>query len=156
EVRDPAGHPLGQTRIARYRFGSAEVVAVLQESLEVATLYGRDGVTVYDDARLGRVARSAVEIHLPRQAQVTDVRTGQGLGRTDTVRPQLRPGEAVVLALNAEMPRLTVTAAPSAARGEPAVFTLQLDRPGPHLVRCHVLSPEGRFLPEYAANVLVD
>jgi hypothetical protein len=27
---------------------------------------------------------------------------------------------------------------------------------GPHLVRVHVQAPDGRFLPEYAGNVLVE
>ena len=34
-------------------------------------------------------------------------------------------------------------------------FALDVGGPGPHLVRCHVTAPDGRFLAEYAANVLV-
>jgi hypothetical protein len=35
------------------------------------------------------------------------------------------------------------------------VFTVRTG-PGRHLVRCHVLGPDGRPRPEYAANLLVE
>jgi hypothetical protein len=91
EVRDGAGQSLGRARIARYRFGGREVVAILEENLDVATLYGRDGVTVYEDSNRGRLARQEVVVHLPRAATVTNVRTGADLGRTDAARVTLTP-----------------------------------------------------------------
>jgi hypothetical protein len=155
-VRDADGRPLPQTQIARYRFAGADVTAVLQESLDVATLYGRDGVTVYDDARLGTVARQEVVVHLPRRARTVDVRTGRDLGRTDTVRIDVTPGDAVILAQTDAPAALTIEGPATARRGDHATFALGLAGPGPHLVRAHVHTPDGRFLPEYAANVLVD
>jgi glycosyl hydrolase family 42 (putative beta-galactosidase) len=155
-VRDAGGRPLPQTRIARYRFGGADVVALLQESLDVATLYGRDGVTVYEDARLGPVARQEVLIHLPRVARVTDVRTGKDLGRTDAVKMVVTPGDAVILAQGDAPARLTVDGPRSARRGERVSFAIGTGGSGTHLLRCHVMAPDGRFLPEYAANVLAE
>lgn len=156
EVRDAGGQPLPQTRVARYRFAGADVIALLQESRDVATLYGRDGVTVYDDARRGPVARQEVVIRLPRLARTIDVRTGRDLGRTDTVTMTVTAGEAVILA-QSELPAvLTADGPPAARRGDHVTFALGCGGPGPHLVRAHVFAPDGRFLPEYAANVLVD
>ena len=140
-VRDAGGRPLAQTRIARYRFGGADVVALLQESL---------------DARLGPVPRQEVVVHLPRVARVTDVRTGKDLGQTDTVTVSVTPGDAVILAQGAAPARLTTDGPRAARRGEIISFAIRTDGPGPHLVRCHVAAPGGAFLPEYAATVLVE
>jgi Beta-galactosidase trimerisation domain len=156
EVKEPGGAPLGQTRIARYRFGGSDVIAILQEDVDVATLYGHDGVTIYDDSKLGRVAKRAVSVRLPRAGQVTNVRTGEDLGRTDSVAVEIQPGEALVLSVGEERPGLTLRAPAAAARGARLSLELNLTKPGAHLVRCHVVDPRGRFLPEYAANVAVD
>ena len=99
-VRDAAGQSAPADRISRYRFGGADVVAVLQESLEVTARDGRDGVTVYDDPTREQVAGEEVVIRLPRVARVIDVRTGKDLGRTDAAKIVMTPGDAVVLALS--------------------------------------------------------
>jgi hypothetical protein len=154
---DATGQAVPGVRIARYRFGGADVIALLQESLEVATVYGRVGVTAFDDdARRAPVARQEVVISLPRLARTVDARTGRDLGRTDTVRIDVTPGDAVILAQTDAAAALTVEGPPAARRGDHATFALGLAGPGPHLVRAHVHDPDGRFLPEYAANVLVD
>ncbi len=156
-VRNAAGQPLPQARIARYRFGGADVIALLQESLDLATLYGRDGVTAFEDARLGPVARQDVVVKLPRVARVTDVRTGRDLGRTDTVKMAMTPGDAIVLALADTPPGTFTMDGPHAARrGDHVSFALAPGDSRRHLARIHVLGPNGRFLPEYAATVLVD
>ncbi len=156
EVKEPNGAPLAQTRIARYRFGGSDVVAILQENVDVATLYGHDGVTIYDDSKLGKVAKRAVTIKLPRVGRVTNVRTGEDLGRTDTVKAEIQPGDALVLSVGEERPAFTFTGPTQAARGTKVSLALGLGKPGAHLVRCHVFDPKGRFLPEYASNVLLD
>jgi len=156
EARDAAGRPLPGVRIARYRFGGADVVALLREDLAVTAIEGRDGVTVYDHARPGAVARLEVVVRLPRRARTIDVRTGRDLGRTDTVRIEMIPGEGVILAQTDAAGTVTVAGPARARRGEHAAFTLGLAGRGPHLVRAHVHAPDGRFLPEYAASVLVD
>jgi hypothetical protein len=156
EVKEPGGAPLAQTRIARYRFGGSDVVAILQENVDVATLYGHDGVTIYDDTKLGKVAKRAVTVRLPRVGRVTNVRTGEDLGRTDTVKAEILPGDALVLAVGEDRPGLTLDSPAKAERGTKVSLGLGLGKPGAHLVRCHVFDPKGRFLPEYASNVLVD
>ena len=85
------------------------MVALLQENRDVATLYGRDGVTVYEDARRTPVARQDVVIHLPRIARTVDARTGRDLGRTDILKTVMAPGEAVVLAQSDLPPVLAAT-----------------------------------------------
>jgi hypothetical protein len=45
-VADPSGRPVSRVRVARYRFGEHEVVALLDGELDVKTSVGRDGVTV--------------------------------------------------------------------------------------------------------------
>ena len=98
-VRDTRGRPLTRVRVARYRFGESEVVALLSGRLDVRTSFGRDGVTVYEDAEHGRVVRHEVELSLPRRAHVTNARTGEALGETDRLRTTLTAGDALVLAL---------------------------------------------------------
>ena len=70
-----------RVRVARYRFGAHEVVALLDGELDVSTSFARDGVTVYEDADLGRVVRHEVDVALPRSTHVTNVRTGEVLAR---------------------------------------------------------------------------
>ncbi|HEU0106820.1 MAG TPA: hypothetical protein VFT38_11660 [Vicinamibacteria bacterium] len=156
EVRDAAGQPLGRARVARYRFAGREVVAILEENLDVATLYGRDGVTVYDDSNRGRVARQEVVVHLPRAATVTNVRTGADLGRTDAARATLTPGDALVLSLGEGRPALTISGPAAARRGDVVAFALGGAASGRRIVRGHVFDPGGRFVPEYARDVVFD
>ena len=156
EVLGADGRPLGRTRIARYRFGGREVVALLEENLDVATLYGRDGVTVYEDKQLGRVARQEVEVRLARPAAVTNVRTGASVGRGDRVKVVLTPGDALVLSLGETAAPLSVSGPAQARRGEVMTFALKGEGAGPRLVRCHVFAPDGRFLPQYAQNVVFE
>src|SRR5262249_28100821 len=70
ELRGPNGETAGPARIARYRFGASEITAVLLEPIAVDKAYGRDGVTVYDDSRLGPIVRQEVEGRLPRAARL--------------------------------------------------------------------------------------
>ncbi len=98
-VTDPAGRPVTRVRVARYRFGEHEVVALLSGHLDVKTSFGRDGVTVYEDAEKGRVVRHEVDVTLPRAAHVTNARTGEALGETARLRTTLTAGDALVLAL---------------------------------------------------------
>jgi hypothetical protein len=155
-VLDAGGRPLGQTRIARYGFGDAEVVAVLREPVDLATLEGVDGVTVFDDSRLGRVARQDVVVELPRAAEVTNARTGEALGRTASVKASLLPGDAFVLGLAPARNALDITGPETAARGAHPAFTITSSVRGPGLLRCHVFAPDGTFRPAYARNVKLE
>jgi hypothetical protein len=156
EVRAAAGSLLGPMRVARYRFGTTDVVAVLPEPVDVAKAHGQDGVTVYDDSRLGPVVKQDVEIVLPRAGEVVDARTGAALGSTSRVKTTLAAGDALVLAIGSAAGRLGVSGPESAARGEHPRFRVASSSPGRRLVRCHVTAPDGRFRPEYAKNLVVE
>ena len=153
-VADAAGRPLRRALVSRYRFGDADVVAVLDGELDAGTRYGVDGVTRYTGSGAASAGRDVV-VRLPRAAIVVNARSGESYGRTDTVRTRLVPGEALVLASAPSTGALSIEGASAAALGAHVSFAL---RPGAgrHLVRCHVLDPDGRFRPEYARNLLVE
>ena len=153
-VADAAGRPLRRALVSRYRFGDADVVAVLDGDLDAGTRYGADGVTRYTGSAAAPTGRD-VAVRLPRAAIVANARTGESYGRTDTVRARLVPGEALVLASAPSTGALSIAGASAAARGAHVSFALQTGD-GRHLVRCHVLGPDGRFRPEYARNLLVE
>jgi hypothetical protein len=132
------------------------VVAVLSGDLGAATRFGADGVTAYGDEGKAVLAPRPAVVRLPRVAHVTNARTGEALGTTDTVRTAIVPGDALVLALGDSAGALRLEGLSGTKRGEPAAFTLSTTDRARHLVRCHVLSPDGAFLPEYARNVIVE
>ena len=92
-VTGPAGRPVANVRIARYRFGAHEIVALLSGDLDVRTSFSRDGVTVYEDAALGRLVRHEVDVALPGTTHVANVRTGEDLGETRRLHTTLVAGE---------------------------------------------------------------
>jgi hypothetical protein len=155
-VVDPSGRPVPRVRVARYRLGEHEVVALLSGDLDVRTSFGRDGVTVYEDAREGRVVRRKVDVLLPRAARVTNARTGEALGETDRLRTTLTAGDALVLTLGPPRPELRLEGPAVARRGTAASFTVTASAPGKRLLRWHVWGPGGAFLPEYARITVED
>jgi hypothetical protein len=148
-VADPQGRPVPNVRVACYRFGDHEVVALLSGNLDVRTAFSRDGVAVYEDAG-SRVVRHAVDVALPRAAHVTNARTGEDLGKADRVRATLVAGEGLVLALGPEPTPLRLGGPTRARLGEAPVFTASTASSGRRLLRWHVYGPGGVFLPEYA------
>lgn len=155
-VTDPAGRPVGNVRVARYRLGAHEIVALLSGDLDVRTSFGRDGVTVYEDAALGRVVRHEVDVALPRAAHVTNARTGEDLGETQRLHTTLVAGDALVLTLGPERTALRLEGPPSAKRGEAVAFTAEAPAAARRLLRWHVTGPDGAFRPEYAQVTLED
>jgi hypothetical protein len=139
-----------QVRVARYRFAGHEVVALLSGRLDVKTSFGRDGVTVYEDAEKGRLVRHEVDVTLPRAAHVANARTGEALGETARLRTTLTAGDALVLSLGPERTPLRLEGPAEARRGTAAVFTATGPGPGKRLLRWHVRGPDGTFRPEYA------
>jgi hypothetical protein len=156
QVLDPSGRPLDRTRVARYSFGEADVVALLRDPVEAEAVRGRDGVTVYEDTALGTVIREEMAVVLPRVADVTDVRSGRFLGHTDRVTVSAVNGEAVILALNSSRNSLVIDGPDRVARGQRASFRVVSSVAGKRLLRCHVNGPDGAFLPAYARNVMTD
>jgi hypothetical protein len=155
-VMDAEGRELPRTQVARYRFGPSEVVAVLSGDLGVTTRVGADGVTAFGAEKAGAPVPHPLVVRLPRVARVTNARTGEALGTTDTVRTAITPGDAVVLALGDSPGGVRLEGPSVATLGEHAAFTLSTTDRGRHLVRCHVLAPDGTFLSEYARNMIVE
>jgi hypothetical protein len=149
-VTDPAGRPVTRVRIARYRFGDHEVVALLSGQLDVRTSFGRDGVTVFEDAEKGRVVRHEVDVRLPRIAHLTNARTGEALGETARLRSMLTAGDALVLTLGPARSPLALEGPDRAKRGEALGFAAVGGAATRRLLRWHVHGPGGAFLPEYA------
>jgi hypothetical protein len=150
------GQPVAAARISRYRFGTSEIVAVLQEPLDVGKTHGRDGVSVYDDAKLGPLVRQELEVRLPRSAEVVNVRTGAGLGRTDRVTTTLTAGDALVLAMNpGPTGSLTLAGPTEATLGTHPRFAVTSSEAGERLVRVQVLGPDGVRRPEYGRNLIL-
>ncbi|CAN5702134.1 hypothetical protein BH18ACI4_BH18ACI4_02190 [soil metagenome] len=147
---------LTQAQVARYRFSDAEILTVVKDNVSVAGIVGRDGVTIYNDAALGQIARQEITIKLPNKFYVTDVRSGRRLGYTDVVHSSVVVGDAAVLSLSPAENKLALSGPPSSLRGEHIAFTLSSSLSGPRLIRCHVVAPNGLKLPAYARNVLFD
>src|SRR5258705_12205434 len=151
-----AGNRLSQAQVARYKFGDAEILTVVKDNVAVEGSVGRDGVTIYNDAALGQIARQEITIKLPKKSYVTDVRSGKRLGYTDVVQTSLIVGDAAVLSLSQAENTIALKGPLSASRGEHVAFTLSSSVAGPRLIRCHVFGPDGLMLPGYARNVRFD
>jgi hypothetical protein len=156
EVLSADGQRLTQAQIARYRFGDAEILAIVKDNVAVERMIGQDGVTIYNDTASGKVARQEITIKLPRKLYVTDIRSGSRLGFTDIVHSSVLVGDAVVLALNSNENTITLRGPAVASLGEHPAFTISASRPGRSLISCHVFAPDGSMLPAYASNILLD
>jgi hypothetical protein len=154
-VLNAAGHQLPQAQIARYSFGDAEILTIVKDNVALAGIVGQDGVTTYNDASLGQIAKQEITVKLPKKYFVTDVRSGQKLGFTDTVRSSVIVGDAVILSLTNSASDVKLTGSANAARGDHVQFRVT-SSPGSHLIRCHVFGPDGTMLSEYARNLLTD
>jgi hypothetical protein len=156
-LRSPKGEDVGPSRVSRYRFGESEVVAMLLEPTAVDAAHGRDGVTVYDDSKMGPVVRQELDVRLPRAADLVNVRTGAYLGRRDRLTTTLAAGDALLVALNPSAPGALVLSGPeSAHRGSHPRFEVTSREVGKRLVRARVFGPDGSFRPELARNLLLD
>jgi glycosyl hydrolase family 42 (putative beta-galactosidase) len=149
-VTGPGGQPVTRVRVARYRLGDHDVVALLDGALDVQTSFGRDGVTVYDDARQGRVVRHEVDLELPRTAHVTNARTGESLGDSSRLRVTLTAGDAFVLTIGPAPVPLQLEGPPRARLGEGVAFTVNGSSAGRRLLSFQVFGPGGALMPEYA------
>jgi hypothetical protein len=155
QVTSPDGRQLPQAQIARYKFGNAEILAIVKENIAIAGVVGQDGVTTYNDASLGHVAKQELTIKLPRKFYVTDVRGGKKLGFTDVVHSSILVGDAIVLALTPETNELMFDGPVSTHAGEHVSLSLKSTTAATTLVRCYVYAPDGSRLPIYSNNVLV-
>ena len=130
QVLSADGKRLTQAQVARYRFGDAEILTVVKDNVAVAGIVGRDGVTIYNDAALGQIARQEIIIKLPNKFYVTDVRSGKQLGYTDVVHSSVVDRRCCVLSLSPAENKLTLSGPASSARGEHVAFTISSSLPG--------------------------
>jgi len=156
QVLSADGKRLTQAQVARYRFGDADILTIVKDNVAVAGIVGRDGVTTYNDAALGQIARQEIIIKLPKKYYVTDVRSGKQLGYTDVVHSSVLVGDAAILSLSPAENKLTLDGPGSSARGEHVAFTISSSTAGPRLIRCHVFGPDGVMLPVYARTLLMN
>ena len=156
EVLSPDGRRISQAQIARYQFGDVQILTIVKDNVAVAGVVGQDGVTIYNDTRLGRVARQEMVIKLPRKLYVADVRSGKQFGYTDTIHTSTLLGDAVVLGLSPLQNKITLDGPNTALLGEHVSFSVASSMPGRQLIRCHVFAPDGSPLPVYARNVLMN
>jgi len=156
EVLSPDGHPLSQAQIVRYRFGASEVLAIVKENVELKGTVGRDGVTTYNNAKLGPVAKQDLVIKLTGKRFVTDIRSGKQFGYTDVVHTSILIGDAIVLALSPVENKINMDGESSAARGEHVRLNLASTSSTGNLIRCHVFGPDGVRLAMYSSNVLLE
>ncbi|HEV2827461.1 MAG TPA: beta-galactosidase trimerization domain-containing protein [Pyrinomonadaceae bacterium] len=156
EVLSPDGRRISQAQIARYQFGDAQILTIVKDNVAVSGVVGQDGVTVYNDARLGRVARQEMVIKLPRKLYVADVRSGKQLGYTDTIHTSTLVGDAVVLGLSPLQNKISIDGPDTALLGKHVSFSIASSVSGRRLIRCHVFAPDGSPLPVYARNVLMN
>jgi hypothetical protein len=154
EVLSVDGRPITQAQVVRYHFADAEILAIVKDNVAVSGVVGQDGVTIYNDANLGRVARQEIVIKLPRKLYVADVRSGKQLGYTDVIHSSALMGDALVLGLSPVQNKLSLHGPATALLGEHVSFPVASSVPGRRLIRCHVFAPDGSPLPVYAKNVL--
>ena len=154
-VVTPDGKAVTRAVIARYRFGDSTVLAMVKE-MSRGESTGMDGVTYYTDASLGKVAKQELTIRLGEKMHVNDVRTGESLGETDTVKTSIMVGGALVLGLTKTANAVEVSGPAAATLGDQVAFAIKSSDAGKHLVRCHFSGPDGAFLPAYARNVVVE
>ena len=155
EVSSPDGKPLSQAQIAWYKFGDAQILAIVKENVAVAGVVGQDGVTTYNDANLGQVAKQEVIVKLPGKMYVTDVRSGKQLGYTDVVHTSILIGDALVFGLSSKQNKINLDGPTAVERGAHVHFKVNSNESTVALVRCHVFAPDGTRLPVYSSNILV-
>lgn len=156
EVLSANGQRLTQAQVARYRFGDAEILAIVKDNVAVNGIVGQDGVTTYTDAGLGQVTRQEMTIKLPRKFYVTDVRAGKKLGYTDVIHSSIIVGDAAVFGLSSAENMLMLRGPAEAPLGAHPDFAISSSTAGRHLLRCHIFAPDGSMLPAYSSNVLLD
>jgi len=155
DVLTADGQPVSQAQIVRYKFANSELLAIVKENVSLSGVVGKDGVTIYNDASLGQVARQDLTIKLPQKYYVADVRSGKQLGFTDTVHSSALIGDALILGLSATQNKLRVEGPAVVQIGHAATVNIGSDAVGRSLVRAHVFGPDGSFIPIYSRNVLL-
>jgi len=148
------GSLLDRAQVVRYRLGDREILAIVKEDADAKDLQSQPGISF--DPNDPKTARQAIEIRLPSQCHVRDVRTGQQFGYTDTIKTSIRIGDALVLGLAPSPSSLTLSGPAEGNLGDRIRWKVKLSTGGKHLVRCHFFAPDGAFIPAYASSTLVE
>jgi len=142
-VRKQDGRPVGACEIVRFRDGGIEYVCILR------------------DHRVAGVRNERVVIHLPREVEVVDVRSGKPLGRRDVLETDLAPGDPKIFAL-LPGPAQAVRVDPASRvvrAGGTVGFVLRLgtgsgNLRGTHCLRLELEDASGKVRPYYVRKVL--
>ena len=156
DVLTADGHTLSQAQIVRYKFSNNELLAIVKENVSLAGVVGKDGVTVYNDANLGQVAKQDLTIKLPKKFYVADVRSGKQLGYTDVVHASTLIGDALILGLSPVETKIRLEGPAEVQMGRQATLNILSDATGQSLIRCHVFAPNGSIIPIYSRNTLLE
>ncbi len=156
EVLAAGGKPLEDAVVARYRIGDCKVLAIVKANVAINAIEGRDGVTVYDDSKAGKIAKQEITIRLPKAYHVTNVRTGEDLGFTEVVKQSIVVGGSLILALSPVENSIQIKGPTKAAPGEHPAFTITSKALGKRIARCHFFAPDGSFVPIYAKTIVLD
>jgi hypothetical protein len=156
DVLTADGQPISQAQIVRYKFSNNELLAIVKENVSLAGVVGKDGVTVYNDANLGQVAKQDLIITLPKKYYVADVRSGKQFGYTDVVHSSTLIGDALILGLSPVQNKIRVEGPAVVQSGRKATLNILSDSTGRSLIRCHVFAPDGTIIPIYSGNILLD
>jgi hypothetical protein len=156
DVLTADGQPLSQAQIVRYKFSNNELLAIVKENVSLAGVVGKDGVTVYNDANLGQVAKQDLTIKLPKKFYVADVRSGKQLGYTDVVHASTLIGDALILGLSPVQTKIRLEGPAEVQMGRKATLNILSDATGQSLIRCHVFAPDGSIIPIYSRNTLLE
>jgi len=140
EVIGADGKPVSDCRLARFRYGSAVIHGILLGQ--------------------GHDQPQACVLRLARAAHLYETRTGEYLGKSASLRLQLVPAHGrLVCALPEKLEAVHLVMPASAQAGRAARVGIRLQGgggKGPHLVRVHVIGPEGKPRRHYSRTLAVD
>lgn len=140
EVIGADGNPLPDCRLARFRYGNAIIHGIL-----LGPSHGKPQTGV---------------LRLAHAAHLYETRMGEYLGKSMSLPVQLVPAHGRLLcALPEKLDALRLAVPSSTRAGQEATVEIRLvggGAAGPHLIRVHVIGPEGKLRRHYSRSLTVD
>lgn len=136
-----------------YKNGAQTYVGFLQELPESTLKYSM---------RTARPLTSKpIQIKFPRKSFVYDMRKGECLGKTDSIKTEIEPGLAKLYSLMPyKVESVDITAPKETLQGKRLDYEIKIsaktDHFDPHIVNVSFVSPEGKKIPYYTKNVKVE